>query len=427
MKKVLIITYYWPPAGGPGVQRWLKFVKYLRDFDIEPVVYVPENPHYPLQDASLIQEIPEGIKVLKQSIKEPYFLAKIFSKKKTKLISSGIIATKKQSKMEKLLLWVRGNLFIPDARILWVKPSVAFLAKYLNDEKINSVITSGPPHSMHLIGLKLQEQIGVRWIADFRDPWTSIGYHHKLKLTKRSKKIHERLEAKVLSAADRIIVTSPTTKAQFEILTNTPIDLITNGFDVHLSEEKYLDEKFTISHIGSLLTERNPGSLWKVLSELISENKTFAEDFQLQLAGVVSEEVLQSIASFGLQKNLKNLGYLTHSDAVVLQRKSQVLLIVEIDALANRAIIPGKLFEYMAANRPILALGPRGSDMEEIIETTKTGRFLEYANEALLKETILSWYQSYKEDCLLLKSKGVERYQRKFLTGELAEILKKNY
>ncbi len=426
MKKVLIITYYWPPAGGPGVQRWLKFVKYLRDFDIEPVVYVPENPHYPLQDISLLQETPEGIVVLKQPIKEPYFLANLFSKKKTKQISSGIIAAKKQSVIEKLLLWVRGNLFIPDARVLWVKPSVAFLFKFMADEKINLVITSGPPHSLHLIGLKLQKQIGVKWVADFRDPWTSIGYHDKLKLSKRSQKKHEQLEAAVLEAADQIIVTSPTTKTQFEILTDTPIEVITNGFDVAISEEKSLDKKFTISHIGSLLTERNPLILWKVLSELISENKSFAEDFQLHLAGVVSDEVLQSISSFGLQENLKNLGYLTHSDAIALQRKSQVLLIVEIDSLINRAIIPGKLFEYMAANRPILALGPKGSDMEDIIENTQTGQFLGYANETELKKTIVSWYHSYKDGSLTLQSGGVEQYHRKQLTGRLAEILK-NY
>ncbi len=425
--KVLIITYYWPPAGGPGVQRWLKFVKYLRDFDIEPVVYVPENPHYPLQDTSLLKEIPEGIVVLKKHIKEPYFLAKIFSKKKTKQISSGIITTKKQSLVEKLLLWVRGNLFIPDARVLWVKPSVAYLSKYLKEENINLIITSGPPHSIHLIGLKLQEKMGVKWVADFRDPWTSIGYHYKLKLTKKSQNKHEQLEAKVLQAADQIIVTSPTTKAQFEILTDTPIEVITNGFDVAISEEKSLDDKFTISHIGSLLTERNPVSLWKVLSELVSENKDFSNDFQLQLAGVVSDEVLQIISSFGLQGNLKNLGYLSHSDAIAFQRKSQVLLIVEIDSLANRAIIPGKLFEYMAANRPILALGPKGSDMEEIIETTESGQFLAYANDTELKKTIVSWYHSYKGGNLTLQSVGVGEYHRKHLTGKLAEIIRNNF
>ncbi|PKP25562.1 MAG: glycosyl transferase family 1 [Bacteroidetes bacterium HGW-Bacteroidetes-2] len=427
MKKVLIITYYWPPAGGPGVQRWLKFVKYLRDFDIEPVVYIPENPHYPLQDLSLNNEIPNGITLLKSPIKEPYFLAKIFSKKKTKEISSGIINTKKPSILEKLFLWIRGNVFIPDARIFWVKPSVTYLTKYLEEKNIDTIITSGPPHSLHLIGLQLQKKLAIKWIADFRDPWTSIGYHHKLRLTNSSKKKHERLEAKVLQSADIILVTSPTTKKQFQVLTDKPIEVITNGFDKEIVTSKYLDTKFTISHIGSLLSERNPEFLWRILFQLIEENKDFAKDFELQLAGVVSEEVLTSLRLFGIDKNVRKLGYITHKEALFLQQKSQVLLLIEIDSIETRAIIPGKIFEYMAANRPILAIGPRESDMEEIIKSTKTGCFFDYNKEVELKETLLNWYDAFKKNKLFLNSVGVEAYSRKNLTEKLSLVLKDSF
>ncbi len=158
MRKVLVITYYWPPAGGPGVQRWLKFVKYLRDFDIEPVVYIPENPTYPIQDESLIEEIPEGIKIYTRPIYEPYGLAKVLSQKKTKRISSGIIKAKNQSFLEKTMLWVRGNFFIPDARKYWVKPSVDFLSKVIEEKDIATIITTGPPHSVHLIGDLLKKK-----------------------------------------------------------------------------------------------------------------------------------------------------------------------------------------------------------------------------------------------------------------------------
>lgn len=424
MKKVLIITYYWPPAGGPGVQRWLKFVKYLSDFDVEPIVYVPENPHYPMQDVSLKNEIPKKITVLKAPIREPYFLANIFSKKKTKEISSGIINTKNPLVLEKMFLWIRGNVFIPDARILWVKPSVVYLLKYLAAENIDTVITSGPPHSLHLIGLQLQEKLHIKWIADFRDPWTSIGYHHKLRLAKFAKKKHERLEAKVLQSADLILVTSPTTKKQFEVLTDKPIEVITNGFDVEISKENSLDTKFTISHIGSFLSERNPEFLWRILSQLIKENKDFVEDFELQLAGVISEEVLISLRFFGIDKNVKNLGYITHKEAILLQQKSQVLLLIEIDSIETRAIIPGKIFEYMAANRPILAIGPRESDIEEIINSTKTGSFFDYNKEVELKETILVWYNAYKNKKLFLNPVGVEAYSRRNLTERLSLLLK---
>src|SRR5690606_19802128 len=199
------ITYYWPPAGGPGVQRWLKFVKYLSDFGLQPVVYVPENPSYPIVDSSLLSEVSDNVIVLKQPISEPYKLAKVYSNS-AKTISSGVIPKeKKQSSVQKLLLYIRGNFFIPDARKAWVKPSVSFLSDYIQKEQINTIITTGPPHSLHLIGLQLKQTLGVNWLADFRDPWTTIGYHKQLKLTKSSQEKHLKLEKEVLQTADNII------------------------------------------------------------------------------------------------------------------------------------------------------------------------------------------------------------------------------
>lgn len=180
MKKVLIIAYYWPPAGGPGVQRWLKFVKYLRDFNVEPVLYIPENPSYPIRDEDLVQEVPDDIQILKKPIFEPYSLAGIFGRRETQTISSGIIEdSRKQSLLQKILLFIRGNFFIPDARKFWVRPSVKFLKQELEKRAFDTIITTGPPHSLHLIGLELKKDTGIRWIADFRDPWTQIGYHEK--------------------------------------------------------------------------------------------------------------------------------------------------------------------------------------------------------------------------------------------------------
>ena len=162
MRKILVIAYYWPPAGGPGVQRWLKFVKYLPEFGIEPIVYVPENPSYPIVDEKLVREVPDSIKIVKQPIREPYGWASLLSKKKTKTISSGIIKEKDPSFIEKVLLWIRGNLFIPDARKLWVKPSISYLAKVIADEGIETIITTGPPHSLHLIGLGLKKKYNIQ-------------------------------------------------------------------------------------------------------------------------------------------------------------------------------------------------------------------------------------------------------------------------
>ncbi|MCL9807279.1 glycosyltransferase family 4 protein [Flavobacterium amniphilum] len=424
MKKVLIITYYWPPAGGPGVQRWLKFVKYLPDFDIQPVVYVPENPMYPIVDEGLVGEVSEKAIILKNKIVEPYGLASIFSKKNTKGISSGIIPNqKKQTFLQKMMLWVRGNLFIPDARILWVKPSVSYLKKYIKENGIDTIITSGPPHSLHLIGLQLKEDLGVKWLADFRDPWTTIGYHSALKLSKYADRKHKLQESTVLNTADTIIVTSKTTKVEFERLTSKPIEVITNGYDVEKVVKQPLDEKFTLAHIGSFLSDRNPKILWESISELIHDNEEFARYFELKLMGKVSQEVLDTITESGLNDYLNNLGYVSHQEAVEHQRKSQVLLLIEIDSEETKSIIPGKVFEYIVSERPIVAIGPKDSDFAEIITSTNTGTFFTYTEKERLKATILAHFEKYLQRELKVFPVGLQQYSRKNLTGQLSKLV----
>jgi glycosyltransferase involved in cell wall biosynthesis len=423
-KKVLIIAYYWPPAGGPGVQRWLKFVKYLPDFGIEPHVYVPENPSYPIVDFDLENQINPKAIVIKQKIFEPFALAKLISKNSSRKMSSGIITNaKKQSLIEKIMLWIRGNLFIPDARFFWVKPSVKFLETYIKSNDIQTIITTGPPHSLHLIGLGLQKKIDLNWIADFRDPWTTIGYQKELKLTVFAQKKHRILEQKVLNAANHILVTSPTTKSEFELHTNKPITVITNGFDVEISSPENLDEMFTISHIGSLLSNRNPKILWEVLKELTLENQLFANKFKLRLIGKISPEILDAISVFGLDSFLENLGYLSHQECLAFQQKSQLLLLIEIDSPETRCIIPGKLFEYMMSKRPIIAIGPKKSDIEGIINKTNTGFFIDYTQKTLLKNQILNAFEAYQKKELFSNAINLDEYSRKNLTEKLVNLL----
>lgn len=422
MRKILVIAYYWPPAGGPGVQRWLKFVKYLPEFGFEPIVYVPENPSYPIVDEKLVHEVPDSIKILKQPIKEPYAWASLLSKKKTKTISSGIIKEKDPSFIEKVLLWIRGNFFIPDARKLWVKPSISYLAKVIADEGIETIITTGPPHSLHLIGLGLKKKYNLQWIADFRDPWTSIGYHKKLRLTESSRLKHKALEKAVLLKADKIVVTSHTTKAEFEAITPKPIKVITNGFDDDLKPVE-LDSKFTISHIGSLLTGRNPLGFWEALQELITENDAFKNALRIQLAGVVGEEVLQSIKDFGLTDYVEQLGYLSHEKVLETQQKSQLLLLLEIDSEETKGIIPGKLFEYLNAKRPILAIGPKGWEAGAMVEQHQAGNMCFHTDVATLKNVLLDAFHQYQNGTLVCHSEGVEQYHRKALTESLSKFI----
>lgn len=424
MQKVLIITYYWAPAGGPGVQRWLKFAKYLRHFGIEPVIYAPENPFYPITDPEIDKDLPEDITVVKQPIWEPYRLASLFSKKKTQSISAGMIPRKRVSLLEKLMLWVRGNLFIPDARKYWVKPSVKFLKRYIKENDIQTIITTSPPHSVHLIGYHLKRQCPeLKWIADFRDPWTSIGYYKDLRLTRWADRQHHYWEREVLQKADAVIATSFTTGKDFQVLTDTPIYVITNGYDERPTQEVAPVEKFRVAHIGSLLSDRNPKLLWQAFAELIAEDRAFADDFELCLAGKISEDILADLTAAGLSEYVVNKGYLPHQEAIALQDSAQVLLLIEIDAPETRAIIAGKLFEYMASGRPIWAVGPESWDVTRILEETHTGVLMPYNDLNRMKKTVREAYENYKKGTIQRGDTDLSKYSREKLTGQLANVI----
>lgn len=422
MKKVLIITYYWPPAGGPGVQRWLNFSKYLPDFGYQPIVYKPKNPSYPIKDNSLSS--PSRVKVIEKSILEPYAFAELVSKSDSKTISSGLIKSKtKQSWKERLMLFIRGNLFIPDARVLWVKPSISYLKAYIQEHSIETIITTGPPHSLHLIGLGLKKHLpNLNWIADFRDPWTTIGYHKALRLTEKSEQKHKDLESKVLNTANQLITTSFKTQQEFSQKTKTPIEVITNGFD-EISVESELSENFTISHIGSLLNDRNPKLLWQVFAELITENSVFKNFFELQLIGKISESVLESIHNAGLEDYVSVQGYVPHKEAVSYQKSSQILLLIEIDKQDTRGIIPGKLFEYLASQRPVLAIGPEEWDVEKIISDTQSGQCFTYSQKTDLKSFVEKAFDDFLNGKLNANTKNIQQYSRKHLTQNLAHLI----
>lgn len=422
-KKVLIIAYYWPPAGGPGVQRWLKFVKYLPEFGIEPIVYVPQNPRYPIIDNTLLAEVPEGVTVIKKPIREPYGWASLLLKKQTKTISSGILPKdKKQGLIQKAMLYIRGNFFVPDARVGWVEPSIHFLKTWIEELAITTVITTGPPHSMHLIGKGLKAgNPSLRWFTDFRDPWTTISYHDKLRMTPKTKARHKQLESDVLNSADQIIVTSPSTKKEFEQLTKQPICVITNGFDDRDKSISLPSKRFVLSHIGSLLSERNPLILWEVLRELCDEDATFSNTLSLQLVGKVSTAVVDAIKKNGLESHLDLVGYVSHKEAQCIQDQASGLLLIEINAIITKGIIAGKLFEYLSSGRPIIALGPSGSDIEAIIKETGTGIFVDYSEKYVLKKNIRALFDT--KEINTPNEKAISNYHRKALTEQLAQLL----
>ena len=300
---------------------------------------------------------------------------------------------------------------------------MAYLEKYIKENNIDTIVTSGPPHSLHLIGLELKEKLNVKWFADFRDPWTTIGYHKALRLSTYAAKKHKSLEHKVLNTADTIIVTSKTTKTEFQSITNKPISVITNGYDIENVEKQTLDTKFTLAHIGSFLSDRNPHFLWECLVELLQEIPDFKSHLEIKLIGAVSQEVLDSIAEFNLNDYLNLLGYVSHHEAIAHQKKSQVLLLIEINSEDTKSIIPGKLFEYMVSNRPIIAIGPQGSDFADIIKETNTGVFFDYSEKAKLKSVILDFYNQFLEGKLQANGVGLQQYSRKNLTKQLAQLI----
>jgi glycosyltransferase involved in cell wall biosynthesis len=422
MKKALIITYYWPPAGGSGVQRWLKFVKYFRNFGIEPVVYTVENPNYPIVDESLSKDIPEGMEILKQLIWEPNNLFAFFGKKKTE--SAGFL-NPNPSFFGKILQYIRANYFIPDARKFWVKPSTSYLKKYLKTNKIDVVITTGPPHSMHLIGLNLKKELNIKWIADFRDPWTEIDYFQQLPLTKKAIEKHHALEKEVLKNADAVLVVGKTMQENFSPY-NSNVIAVTNGFDEVLTNENIaLDSKFTITHIGLMNADRNPKMLWEVLSEIVSENEEFSKDFDLKLIGKADASVIADISTFRLSNNVQVIDYVTHDKVVEFQQKSQVLLLIVNNVPSAKGIITGKIFEYLMAKRPILAIAPINGDLAEIIKETNSGLVVDFEDKNTLKMAILDLYATFKQGRLKVESKNIAQFHRKELTKKVSELIHK--
>ena len=420
MKKVLIITYYWPPAGGSGVQRWLKFSKYLPENGWKPYIFTPDSPAFDVKDEDLLTDIHEEIEVWKTPIWEPYSLKdKLFGKSESS--NAGVIQNKYSTK-NKIMNWVRGNLFIPDPKVFWVTPSIKLLNKKIKEEGITHVVSTGPPHSMHLIALGLKKQNpNLKWVADFRDPWSELDLLEEFYLTKKSKHKYKTLEKEVLVNADVTLTVSETWVVSFKILGSKNVKLITNGFDEDDFEVREREsDKFIIGHFGLLNHLRNPKNLWKTLNNLCDENPDFNEKLEIRLSGNIDTEVLQNITQyFHLKNKVKILGYLSHKDVLKQYNSSSVLLLLLFNSESGKGNYPGKIFEYFAAKRAILAFGPEDSDTEKLIQKTKTGVFFTYDKIELKKEILNLFHNNVNS----VESTEIEGFSRKKLTKDLSDLL----
>lgn len=438
-KRVLIITYYWPPTAGSGVQRWLKMSKYLPQYGWQPVIYTPENPEAGMTDESLLRDIAPEAEVIKRPILEPYAVFNALTGNKGKYsgkasAGSGAVnpinAVGHKSPLMRLSLWLRANVFVPDPRFLWIRPSVRFLKKYLREHPVDAIVSTGPPHSMHLIARELHRSTGIPWTADFRDPWTRIFYFKHLPLTRRSRKRYAAMELSVLREADHVVaVTDNMVRDFLEELgpgqqNKGKFHVIENGYDeadftgITAAE---LPAGFNLVHTGLFSAEGNPRRLWKVLVELCRDLPGFGRDLHLTFAGKTDPEILAAVREAGLGDCLTDRGYIPHHEANRLQKAADLLLLPLREEPEAAGILTGKYFEYLAAGRPIAAFGPHGSVLEHSLAATRTGRIFDWEEEGPLKEYLTALYTrtlSFAPD-----PGAISAYTRRSLAGSYAEVL----
>ncbi len=433
MKRILIITYYWPPSGGSGVQRWLKFSKYLPEYGWQPVVYTPENPDFAIQDESMLKEIPTECEVIKRKIWEPYQLYRLFNKNSSKEnVNFGMTKTgEKESLFSRFSKWVRGNLFVPDPRVFWVRPSVRFLKKYLREHPVDAIATTGPPHSMHLIGLGLKKAFPkLNWIADMRDPWATFDILNNFNLSDKAVKKHFKLEKSVLDTADWVVTVSPSMPDEFQPFDRRKSIQINNGFDnadfqnVDYSKPP-VDGKFRIYHTGLLNFIRNPEGLWEVLADLFEHHPGFREKAEVELIGAVDDIIRKQIEQHPvLSKKIHIRGWMSHDTLLEEYAKAGMFLLLPNKSRNARAQITGKAYEYFVVGRPILCVGPRNMDVADILEETGLGITCEHEDKAGIRKAILHYFELFeKGEKPAMNTDSIQQYARKNLTKKLVETV----
>ena len=426
-RRVLVIAYYFPPSGGSGVQRVLKFVKYLPAFGWQPVVLTldPEKAAYPNLDPHMLDEVPDNAEVHRTASWDPYRIyAGLTNQKKESAVSVGFLSDAPVTLREKISRWIRANVFIPDARVGWYFYALKKAKRLIAEGEIDAILTTGPPHSTHLIGRALTRKYKLPWIADFRDPWVDIDFLEELPMNGPAKKWNASLEQSVLDEANIVLTVSPAMDRAFASKKPNARHVIYNGFDEEDFEGVVPNEgeDFLISHVGNMNAARNPAVLWDVLAKGLKDGRWGRA--RIKLVGNVDGVVMQHIQQAGLTKLIERIPYCPHHEAVKHMMESSLLLLPINNVFSAKGIVTGKLFEYMATGRPILGIGPPDGDAAALLNETHAGQMLDFKDEQGVFDYLSKTYSDWTQKNLKEPNKeAIAKYSRKGQTGQLAEIL----
>lgn len=395
-KKILIVTYYWPPSGGVGVQRWMHFALELKKRGWHPTILTPKNPQFAIKDEKLLDKV-KDLPTLQVPIWEPFDLFhQLTGGKEKKNVQQGLVLEKStQTWTDTLAVWIRGNLLIPDPRVFWVRKATQAAIAFVKKEDPHCIITTGPPHSVHLVGRHTKRKTQVRWLADFRDPWSKWDILTKLKTSALVRSIHETLEKKVLKDADITTTVSPRL-AELLGKNSHPAALLYNGLEMAPPITTNPEEgKFVIGYFGMLNELRNPIQLWMMLDQWCREDADFSDKLVIRIGGIVSASIKEEIEKLErLQDKVQFLGYLPHDNLQKEYQKCHLLLLLLNKSDNARWILPMKFFEYLGARRMILCLGERASDLGDLIVHAEIGDIFDYGQVQQIRAFIFAVYKN---------------------------------
>lgn len=433
MIKVLILSYYFPPAGGSGVQRWMFFSRYLPENGIEPIVITVDvdKASYRFIDYSLEKNV-SGIKIIRTKTREILSLYSFLrGGDKRSNIPQGFAGEPNPSFLQKISRFIRGNIFLPDARRGWNRFAYQQSVKTIKSENIGIVITTGPPHSTHLVGRKLKKKYGIKWIADFRDPWTEVYYNRALYKSRLANKIDSAMERRVLNEANTVVTIGPGMQKMLQGKLPEPqrskVHYVYNGFDGELFDRlvKIPADYFCISHLG-ILSENQPiDAFLEGLRLCLDRNIGMKRNFRLQFVGDISPSIIKKAEEKIGRENLELVGYVQHAEAVQYMKNADLLLNSFAISDDSSLLVSGKLMEYIATGNPIIGLGHPEGDAALLMK--RNPHMSVFDRENILGITLfieMIYLHWLNKDVQYSTDESYKKYSRQNMTRELSQIIR---